>query len=122
MKPVSLLAAALLMSLSAPFAMAQTGADAGMTAPSASVATKATSDTNPMSEGEVRKIDKSTGKITIKHGPLVNLGMPGMTMMFRVKDPAMLEKVKSNDKIRFTAEKMNGALTVVAIEVETPKQ
>jgi Cu/Ag efflux protein CusF len=48
--------------------------------------------------------------------------MPGMTMVFRVKHPAMLEQVKSGDKIRFNAEKMNGALTVVAIETDTPRQ
>ncbi|NDP58554.1 MAG: copper-binding protein [Oxalobacteraceae bacterium] len=122
MKPISLLATALLMALSTSFAVAQTATDASTTAAAASVITKPTSDTNPMSEGEVQKIDKSTGRITIKHGPLVNLGMPGMTMVFRVKDSAMLEKVKPTDKIRFTAEKMNGALTVVAIETSLPKQ
>jgi Cu(I)/Ag(I) efflux system protein CusF len=121
MKSIPLLAAALLMSLSAPFALAQTATDASTTAAAASVVAKPKPDTNPMSEGEVQKIDKNTGKITIKHGPLVNLGMPGMTMVFRVKDPAMLEKVQPTDKIRFTAEKMNGALTVVAIETNLPK-
>jgi Cu(I)/Ag(I) efflux system protein CusF len=70
-----------------------------------------------MSEGEVKKIDKDSGKITIKHGPLVNLDMPGMTMVFRVKDIAMLDQVKAGDKVKFNAEKLNGALTVTAIEV-----
>jgi Cu(I)/Ag(I) efflux system protein CusF len=121
MKPISLLATALLMSLSAPFALAQTSTAASTTAASASVAATATPDKNLLSEGEVKKIDKNTGRITIKHGPLVNLDMPGMTMVFRVKDPAMLEKVKPADKIRFTAEKIYGALTVVAIETSPPK-
>ena len=69
-----------------------------------------------MSEGEIKKIDKDAGKITIKHGPLVNLGMPGMTMVFRVKDVAMLGQIKAGDKVNFNAEKLNGALTVTAIE------
>ena len=66
-------------------------------------------------EGEVRKIDKDAGKITLKHGPIPNLDMPGMTMVFRVKDPAMLDVVKTGDKVRFTADKVGGALTVTDI-------
>lgn len=69
-----------------------------------------------MSDGEIKKVDKDAGKITIKHGPLANLDMPGMTMVFRVKDAAMLDQVKAGDKVRFNAEKLNGALTVTAIE------
>jgi Cu/Ag efflux protein CusF len=68
------------------------------------------------SEGEVRKVDKDAKKITIKHGPLQNLDMPAMTMVFQVKDPAMLEQVKAGDKVKFQAEKVGGALTVTAIE------
>lgn len=70
----------------------------------------------PMSKGEVKKVDKSSGKITIKHGPLDNLGMPAMTMVFRVKDPAMLDQMKEGDKINFVAEKVNGAITVIQAE------
>ena len=70
----------------------------------------------PMSDGEVRKIDKEAGKITIKHGPLANLDMPGMTMVFRVKDPGMLDRVKEGDKIKFVADRMNGSLTVIQME------
>lgn len=69
-----------------------------------------------MSEGEIKKVDKDGGKLTIKHGDLKNLGMPGMTMVFRTKDAAMLEQVKQGDKVRFVAEKVDGALTVTAIE------
>ena len=68
------------------------------------------------SEGEVRKIDKETQKMTIKHGPIPNLEMPGMTMVFRVKDAAMLDQVKAGDKIKFTADKVNGAYTVTTLE------
>jgi Cu(I)/Ag(I) efflux system periplasmic protein CusF len=71
----------------------------------------------PMSEGEVRKVDKDGGKLTIKHGPLANLDMPGMTMVFRVKDPAMLNQVKEGDKIKFVADRVNGAITVIQLEV-----
>lgn len=69
-----------------------------------------------MSEGEVRKVDKGAGKITIKHGPLANLDMPPMTMVFRVKDAAMLEQVRQGDKILFVADKINGAYTVTQLE------
>lgn len=69
-----------------------------------------------MSEGEIRKVDKSAGKITIKHGPIENLGMPNMTMVFRAKDPAMLEQVKAGDKVKFAADKVNGVYTVTQIE------
>ena len=67
-------------------------------------------------DGEVQKIDKDAGKITLKHGPIPNLEMPGMTMVFRVKDPTMLDSVKPGDKVRFSAEKSGGALTVTQIE------
>ena len=56
-------------------------------------------------EAEVRKVDKSTGKITLKHGEIRNLDMPPMTMVFGVTDKALLDKVKAGDKVRFTADK-----------------
>lgn len=68
-------------------------------------------------EGEIRKVDKSAGKVTIKHGPLKSLDMPAMTMVFQVKDAAMLNQVKAGDKINFTADKVNGAYTVMQLEV-----
>jgi Cu(I)/Ag(I) efflux system protein CusF len=69
-----------------------------------------------MSEGEIRKVDKETGKLTIKHGELKNIGMGAMTMAFKVREPAMLDQVKTGDKVRFTVEKVAGTLTVTAIE------
>ena len=69
-----------------------------------------------LSEGEVRKVDKGAKKITIKHGPLINLDMPAMTMVFQVKDPKMIEQVKAGDKVKFSAEKLGGAFTVTKIE------
>jgi len=67
-------------------------------------------------EGEVRRVDKDAKKITIRHGPIVYLDMPAMTMVFQVRDPALLDKVKAGDKVRFTAEKTGGAFTVTTIE------
>ncbi|HJV24958.1 MAG TPA: copper-binding protein [Aromatoleum sp.] len=68
------------------------------------------------SEGTVRKIDKAAGKLTIAHGPLENLGMPGMTMAFRA-DAATLDKVQVGDKIRFVAERVDGVFSVTKLEV-----
>ena len=69
-----------------------------------------------LADGEVRKVDKDAKKLTIRHGQIPNLNMPPMTMVFQVKDPAMLDQVKAGDKIRFGAENIGGALTVVQIE------
>ncbi len=69
-----------------------------------------------LADGEVRKVDKEAGKITLKHGDLPGLGMPPMTMVFRVSDPKFLDQVKVGDKIRFAAEQKSGQLTVTRIE------
>lgn len=69
-----------------------------------------------LADGEVRKVDKDAKKITIKHGPLPALDMPAMTMVFQVKDPAMLNQVKTGDKVKFEAQKLGGAYTVTRIE------
>jgi Cu/Ag efflux protein CusF len=73
-----------------------------------------------LTEGVVKKVDKTAGKITIKHGPLENLDMTGMTMVFRVSDPSWLDRVKPGDNIRFLANMVNGALTVTTLEVVKP--
>lgn len=69
-----------------------------------------------LAEGEVKKIDKEAGKLTLRHGELKNLNMSAMTMVFRVKDPAMLDQVKVGDKVKFAAERANGAITVVQLQ------
>jgi Cu/Ag efflux protein CusF len=69
-----------------------------------------------LTEGEVRKVDRDAKKITIRHGPIVNLDMPAMTMVFQVRDAALLEKVQAGDKVRFAAEKTGGAYAVTHIE------
>lgn len=103
MKFSTLLIAAVLAVPFAGTAMAQPAATA--TAPAALVA------------GEVKKVDKEAGKMTIKHAALPNLDMPAMTMVFRVKDAAMLDKVKAGDKINFAADRVNGAITVIQLDV-----
>jgi Cu/Ag efflux protein CusF len=75
-----------------------------------------TSSAAAMVDGVIRKVDKDAKKITIKHGPLQSLDMPAMTMVFQVKDPAMLDQVKAGDKVKFQAEKVGSAFTVTKIE------
>lgn len=81
-----------------------------------------TTDDNPaadaMSSGVVKKVDKSAGKLTIKHGPLTNLGMGAMTMVFRAEEPAMLDEVKPGDRIDFVAADPNGQLTVIKLQIK----
>ena len=72
--------------------------------------------TADMTDGEVRKIDKEAGKMTIKHGEIKNLEMPAMTMVFQVKEVALLDKVKAGDKVKFRAEKAASGYVVTAIE------
>lgn len=67
--------------------------------------------------GLVTKVDQSAAKITIRHGPMKKFDMEdGMTMVFRVKDRAMLKAVKAGDKIRFEADRIDGQFTVIRIE------
>jgi Cu(I)/Ag(I) efflux system periplasmic protein CusF len=70
----------------------------------------------PLSEGEIRKVDVNAKKLTIKHGPLLNLDMPAMTMVYQVNDPAMLKQVKPGDKVKFEAQRLGDVFTVTKIE------
>jgi Cu/Ag efflux protein CusF len=74
----------------------------------------------PMSEGLIIKVDKASGRITIRHGELYNLGMPAMTMAFRVSKPAMLNLVKPGDAVQFRADRRQGALTITDLETKSP--
>ncbi|MCK9389539.1 MAG: copper-binding protein [Sulfuritalea sp.] len=69
-----------------------------------------------MADGLVKKVDKSAGKVTVAHGPLPNLKMNAMTMVFHVKNAAWLDQMKEGDKIRLMAEKVNGQYTIVHFE------
>lgn len=110
---ISILVATTALSISgAGFSLAapgtQPGATAAQDATSSSVALK-------MTNGEVRKVDTGQGKVTIKHDAIDNLGMPAMTMVFRAANLALLQALKTGDKIRFRAEKIAGGLTVTEI-------
>ena len=76
----------------------------------------ATSTAAPMTSAEVRKVDKEGKKITLKHGEIKNLDMPPMTMVFKVKDAAMLDKIQPGDKVMVSVEKVDGAFTVTVME------
>jgi Cu(I)/Ag(I) efflux system protein CusF len=115
---------ALLLLLAGPLPATVQAADAhdahhahaghGMPPPSANA--NATASTQRV-EGQVKKIDKAGGKVTVTHGPLTNLDMPAMTMVFRVKESAWLEQLKPEQKIRFVADSINGVLTIIRLEV-----
>jgi Cu/Ag efflux protein CusF len=70
----------------------------------------------PWTDATVKKVEDAAGRITLAHGRIANLDMPPMTMMFKVKDAAMLKKVKAGDKVRFRVAEVGGALTVLSIE------
>ena len=90
-------------------------------APAAPAATMEKPAMKDAAEAEVRKIDKDAKKITLKHGPIKNLDMPGMTMVFQVKDAALLDKFVAGDKILFTAEQQQGAFVVTGAEKAAQK-
>nr|WP_316639750.1 copper-binding protein [uncultured Roseateles sp.] len=69
-----------------------------------------------LTEGEIRKVDKSAQKLTIKHGEIKPLDMPAMTMVFQVKDPAMLDQVKAGDKVRFKVEHSSAGFIVTELQ------
>lgn len=83
----------------------------------AETATPPVAKASVMTDGVVRRIDTSSGKITLRHGPIANLDMPGMTMVFRVQSADMLNKVKVGDAVKFHAEQIQGALTVTSIQL-----
>jgi len=112
MKVVLLPAAAAVLFHLSPAVLAA-DSHAGHVAPAKPAATAATT----LSEGTVKRIDKAAGRVVLAHGPLANLGMPGMTMPFAVKDPAWLDQLKPGQKIRFRAEETAGGYAVVQIEL-----
>jgi Cu(I)/Ag(I) efflux system periplasmic protein CusF len=110
MKAMHILAAAAVLLASAAGAQTPQSGDHASHHPAAPGAASTQSD------GEVRKVDLALGKVTLRHGPLANLDMPAMTMVFTAVDPKMLEGLKQGDKVRFTADKKNGTYVVTAIE------
>jgi Cu/Ag efflux protein CusF len=111
MKLINILAAAAFgnsMTATAQPATAASGADHAAHHPAAA--------NTPQSEGEIRKVDREQGKLTLRHGPIQNLDMPAMTMVFKAADPKLLDGVKAGDKVKFIAHKVNGIFTVMALE------
>lgn len=115
MKTLSHIALALVATAGIP-ALATAAGHGHPTTAATTKTSETKADVQPQTDGEIKKVDKGAGKITVKHGPIVNLAMPPMTMVFKVKDPAMLEQVKAGDNVKFTVEKLRGALTVTALE------
>jgi Cu(I)/Ag(I) efflux system periplasmic protein CusF len=105
----------LLSALLAGPAVAQQQPD-GHAAHHASPAASAAASGADLADGEVRRIDKDSGKVTLRHGEIKHLDMPGMTMVFQVPQAALLDKVKVGDKVRFRAEKSGSSYIVTAIE------
>jgi Cu/Ag efflux protein CusF len=70
----------------------------------------------PTVTGTVEKVDTAQGKITIDHGPIQNLDMEAMTMVFRAQDPNLLKGLKAGDKVQFTADRVNGQISVTSIK------
>lgn len=96
-----------------------TAATVEPTAASSNTTTQA-ANANALSEGVVRKIDTANGKITLKHGPLANLDMPAMTMVFKVQSPDMLKNVKVGDAVKFRVENLKNGYTVTTMERAAP--
>lgn len=74
----------------------------------------------PDAEGEVTRIDKAAGRLTLRHGEIRALDMPPMTMVFRVADARLLDDLAVGDRVRFTADKRGGSYTVVALRKTSP--
>ena len=68
-----------------------------------------------MTDGEIRKVDKEAGKVTIKHGEIKNLDMPGMTMIFTAKEKSLLDKIQTGDKVKFAVINEGGKMVVTDI-------
>jgi Cu(I)/Ag(I) efflux system periplasmic protein CusF len=111
MKARIVVIAALIASVSAAWAQTNANDHAAHHAASASAPASA-----PWVDGEVRKIDKAQAKVTLRHGPIPNLGMPGMTMVFKVADPKLLDAISEGEKVQFAADNANGVYTVIAIK------
>jgi Cu/Ag efflux protein CusF len=107
--PASSLLVFALLALAAAGAPAQHSGHGAPPKPAASAA-------NTLADGEVRRVDKAANRITIKHGDVKSIDMPPMTMVFKAKDPAMLDQVKVGDKIKFDAAKVGDDYVVTRLE------
>ena len=107
----------LLIALAAASAGTQTMAAPGQEKPAVAVASPASTAADAaLADGVVKKIDKAGKRVTLSHGPLPS-GMPAMTMAYRVKDAAWLDKMKEGQKIRFATDPADGGMTVLRFEL-----
>ena len=102
----------LLLALALALALALPCAEPALAAPDAATGTSAL----PWVRAEVKKLDVTTGRITLRHDDIPNLEMPGMTMVFRLADPKLAAGVKAGDTVRVAIEKVKGQLTVIRLE------
>lgn len=72
-----------------------------------------------MTDAIVKKVDRATGMVTLKHGALENVGMPAMTMAFKAKDSAMVKQVHEGDKVKVRVENVNGTMTIVKLDKQS---
>lgn len=110
---------ATLLAGASPLALAQHSGHSPAVSPSAAPAAApaaAAPSSLPWAEAEVRRVDAGAGAVTLRHGDIRNLDMPPMTMVFKARDPAILNGIKAGDKVRFTADQINGTYTVLSIE------
>lgn len=112
MKRIPLPILSLLIALSAPLAADVFAAPDGSKVTESKPAEKAAA----AAEGEIRKVDKDAGRVTIKHGEIKSHGMPPMTMVFWAREPAILDFVNVGDKVSFAVESAAGRLLVTKIE------
>ena len=98
-------------------ALAATVSPAGSAASHAGGApAAAAAASQPLVDAQVKRINKSSGKLTLAHGPIPNLGMGAMTMVFKLKEPAWIDQVKEGDRIRIAVAEVKGELTVTQLE------
>ncbi len=116
---------ALLLASAVGIALAQAPGDShdshhssepAVAAPPAQAAPGEAADADDLSEGEITRWDPRTLKLSLRHGDIKNLGMPPMSMVFRVPDAAVVGSLQPGDKVRFRAEQVNGAYTVTRVE------
>ena len=108
----AILIAALILGAGLAF---QAGADVGKKQ-SGKTGAKAAAASAAWTEGEVARVEKAAGTVTIKHGAMPKFDMPPMTMPYKVKDKAVLDQLKPGDKIRFDVDAVGGVFTVLRLE------
>jgi len=107
---------AVILAAASGLAVAQHSGHSHGTSPAQPAAAAPASGALPWAEAEVRRVDADAGAITLRHGDIRNLDMPPMTMVFKAKEPAILNGIKAGEKVRFTADQINGTYTVLSIE------